>query len=76
MYSYCSVLEKKVALHQLSFQPSFTLSNTSLTDPFEEICPEGLFRCNDGRCINPAGRCNGIADCADGSDEIGCGELL
>jgi len=30
------------------------------------------FRCLDGTCIVQAGRCNGISNCADGSDETGC----
>jgi len=30
------------------------------------------FRCLDGTCILQAGRCNGLSNCADGSDETGC----
>jgi len=30
------------------------------------------FRCLDGTCVLQAGRCNGVNNCADGSDETGC----
>jgi len=30
------------------------------------------FRCFDGGCIHQAGRCNGVNNCADASDEEGC----
>jgi hypothetical protein len=30
------------------------------------------FRCFDGGCIHQAGRCNGVSNCADASDEEGC----
>jgi hypothetical protein len=30
------------------------------------------FRCLDGTCLSQAGRCNGVDNCADGSDETGC----
>jgi hypothetical protein len=30
------------------------------------------FKCFDGTCTSMQGRCNGISNCADGSDEIGC----
>jgi len=30
------------------------------------------FQCNDGSCTHIAGRCNGVSNCADGSDEEGC----
>ena len=32
-------------------------------------CP---FQCNNGECIPAEYECNGIFDCSDGSDEIGC----
>lgn len=41
---------------------------------FGELCPEGLYRCDDGKCVNPLLRCDGKSDCDDGSDEKGCGE--
>jgi len=34
------------------------------------------FFCNDGTCIPVEGRCNGFANCADGSDEGGCSSTL
>lgn len=30
------------------------------------------FQCTDGSCIPKAARCNGVHNCADGSDEAGC----
>ena len=37
--------------------------------------PESEFRCIDGiSCIELYRRCDSLADCADGSDEEGCGE--
>jgi len=30
------------------------------------------FKCLDGMCTSMQGRCNGISNCADGSDEVGC----
>jgi len=30
------------------------------------------FRCHDDGCISVSGRCNGIPQCADNSDEVGC----
>jgi hypothetical protein len=30
------------------------------------------FRCADNSCVAVAGRCNGVSNCADGSDEQGC----
>jgi hypothetical protein len=42
-----------------------------------EVCQENFvsdvqFRCNDNSCTHIAGRCNGVSNCADGSDETGC----
>lgn len=31
-----------------------------------------IYRCNNGECINAVGRCNGIPECGDLSDEIDC----
>jgi len=32
------------------------------------------FRCLDGTCLSMSGRCNGVNQCGDGSDEQGCDE--
>ncbi|XP_046818808.1 uncharacterized protein LOC124424171 isoform X1 [Vespa crabro] len=37
------------------------------------VCTSG-FQCDDNRCIPVDWRCDGHLDCADHSDEIGCGE--
>ena len=29
--------------------------------------------CDNGNCIDPAARCDGVSDCGDLSDEISCG---
>ena len=41
----------------------------TLTGAVQLMCPEGLFRCDNGNCIDPNYKCNGKKDCKDGSDE-------
>merc|ERR1740117_648411 len=46
-----------------------------LSIPF--VCPSEVntnwhFQCDNGACIEKAGLCNGISNCADGTDEVGC----
>ncbi|XP_041433100.1 low-density lipoprotein receptor-related protein 2 isoform X2 [Xenopus laevis] len=37
-----------------------------------QTCSSESFRCSNGRCIPLSWRCDGTADCADNSDEVGC----
>lgn len=39
---------------------------------FPPSCPEGLFACSNGQCVRTDAKCNGVADCSDGSDEVDC----
>ncbi|XP_013929199.1 PREDICTED: suppressor of tumorigenicity 14 protein-like [Thamnophis sirtalis] len=38
-------------------------------------CPPDSFKCNNGNCIPMQQKCNGKADCEDGSDEGECGSV-
>ena len=38
------------------------------------MCSPAEFQCGDGRCIDASYKCDGIVDCDDRSDELGCGE--
>lgn len=39
-------------------------------------CKTGEFRCNDGKCIAEAKKCDKEYDCTEGEDELGCREYL
>jgi hypothetical protein len=45
------------------------LGTQACLDPFTS---DVQFRCADNTCTHVAGRCNGVNNCADGSDEQGC----
>jgi hypothetical protein len=38
----------------------------------DPVISDVQFRCADNTCTHMAGRCNGVSNCADGSDEEGC----
>lgn len=37
---------------------------------FSFSCPPFAFRCSYGACISGKKECNGVTNCADGSDEV------
>lgn len=38
-------------------------------------CSPSEFTCANGQCVEYQRHCDGVLDCADGSDEDGCGKL-
>jgi len=59
----------------LDYQQDFCLGSTSITDACYARCYAD-FVCDDGSTTYSNAACNGYADCSDGSDELGCGDLL
>ncbi|KAI8483367.1 Ubiquitin carboxyl-terminal hydrolase 30 [Branchiostoma belcheri] len=44
-----------------------------MAQPVPRGCGPSQFTCRSGQCVPSAGVCNGQPDCADRSDEVGCG---
>lgn len=38
----------------------------------DEICTENQLKCSSRECIPSEERCDGVTQCRDGSDELGC----
>ena len=55
----------------LVYSSAFCWRHNELSGPV--TCADYEFRCTDGQCINARSRCDGYGDCADQSDESGCG---
>jgi len=52
------------------------LCNVSDLDILPGTSRGDVWRCNGGRCVPLAARCNGIVNCYDASDEAGCDSLV
>lgn len=37
-------------------------------------CHDWMFKCNNGECVPTWWKCDGVKDCSDNSDELGCSE--
>ncbi|KAI8432323.1 hypothetical protein MSG28_004739 [Choristoneura fumiferana] len=44
--------------------------------PTNTTCLDWMFRCQNNNCLPYWWRCDGINDCGDNSDEVGCGALI
>ncbi|XP_022104410.1 low-density lipoprotein receptor-related protein 2-like isoform X2 [Acanthaster planci] len=44
----------------------------AVTGVSQRACPAGHYQCDSGQCISLAWRCNGVFNCDDRSDELGC----
>ena len=65
-------LRSDIAVDDIVFSPD-CLTNGTRVFPTTKPCGSNQFRCtSNGRCIDQSMRCNGVKDCNDGSDEIGC----
>lgn len=44
--------------------------------PTNTTCLDWMFKCQNNNCLPYWWRCDGINDCGDNSDEVGCGALI
>ena len=43
--------------------------------PADKSCKPDQFKCEDGTCIDGGLKCDGVLQCPDSTDEVGCGML-
>lgn len=47
-----------------------------LLGPHQRVgCEEGQIRCDNGKCVLPSWRCDGVTQCQDGADEANCPKI-
>ena len=57
------------------FSCSFYKTHIGFSTNNPVTCPPFSYFCDNGQCVSEYSVCDGIEDCYDDSDEIGCSEL-